>query len=230
MKQLHRIGVCLTILAVLAGVLSFTAAFRPYHPQVTHAQGYGPSIPIGFAASAANFTTLATSTGAAGTVTNPGGALVVQVDGGPVWCAGGQDQIPEDNVTLTASNTFLIVYNCQQNLVYAKTAVTAPGTPSPNQPGVPATLLFASFGEVPLATVVCGASSCGTITDNRPLGAFPIAHMIPQTTFANLPATYPDGGVLLCSSCTVLTAGSATCTTGAGKALAVRVSGAWRCF
>jgi len=196
---------------------------------------YGPTVPIGFAAPSANFTTLATSTGAAGLVTNPASNFLIQVDGGPVWCFGGQDQIPEDNITLLASTTYLIVYNCQSNFVYAKTAVTAPGTPSPNQPGVPATLLFAATGEVPLATVVCNATACGnggngSITDARPLGAFPLAHMIPQTTFANLPSTYADGGVLLCSSCTVLTAGSATCTSGAGKALAVRVSGAWRCF
>lgn len=225
MKQLYRIGVCLTILAVLAGGLMFMSAKRPYH---VHAQ-YGPTVPIGYAAGATNFTTLATSTGAAGTVTNPASNLVVQVDGGPVWCAGGQDQIPENNITLTANTTFLIVYNCSQNTVYAKIAVTAPGTPSPNQPGVPATLLFASFGEVPLATVTCGASSCGTITDSRPLGAFPIAHMLPTTTFANLPATYPNGGMLYCSTCTLTSGTTVTCVGSGTGALAVRTNGAWVC-
>lgn len=186
---------------------------------------FGASVPIGFAAGATNFASLTTSTGAAGTVTNTS-TFLMQVDGGPVWCFGGQDQIPEDNLFLFANTTFLIVYNCQQNIVYAKTGVTGPGSSGTVPPGVPATLLFPANGEIPLATVVCGATTCATITDNRPLSNFPIATMLTTVTFANLPATYPNAGLVYCSNCLLA---SSPCTGASTGALAIRVNGAWRC-
>jgi len=203
-------------------VLAVSLAFFPFHK--THAQ-YGASIPLGFAAAAVNFAPLTTTTGAAGTVTNTSGFLM-QVDGGPVYCFGGQDQIPENNLSLYANTSFLIVYNCQYNTTYAKTAVTAPGTPSPNQPGVPATLLTPAQGEVALATVTCNASTCATIVDARVLANFPIATMMTSVVFANLPATYPNGGVVYCSNCLLA---SSPCSGASTGAMALRVNGAWRC-
>ena len=214
-------SLALSVLFLTCGLLILGGL---HHPSKVSAQ-YGATTPIGFAAGAANLSTLTTSTGAAGTVTNTSGFLM-QVDGGPVWCSGGQDQIPENNITLYANTTFLIVYNCPQNLVYAKTAVTAPGSLVGQPPGVPTALLFAAFGEVPLATVVCGASTCATITDSRPLSVFPVAHMLPQSTFANLPATYPNAGLVYCSNCLLA---SSPCTGASTGALAIRVNGAWRC-
>jgi hypothetical protein len=228
MKSLHRIGICLALLTLLFGALAGVSIFHPRH--TTHAQ-YGASVPLGFAAAAVNFAPLTVTTGAAGTVTNPASNFLVQVDGGPVWCTGGQDQIPEDNVALFASTTFLIVYNCQQNTVYAKTGITGPGSQGTVPPGVPTSLLFASFGEIPLATVVCNATACGnggngSITDARTVAAFPVATMMTSVLFANLPATYPNGGVVYCSNCTVSTA---PCTGASTGAMALRVNGAWHC-
>ena len=222
MKSVKRISICLVVLLLLLG--GGLAGLKLVHPRHAHAQ-WGASLPIGFAAGAVNFAPLTSTTGAAGTVTNTSGFLM-QVDGGPVWCNGGQDQIPEDNVSLFANTTFLIVYNCLQNAVYAKTGVTGPGSAGTISPGTPTSLLFAANGEVALATVVCGASTCGTITDNRPLAAFPVATMMTTVTFANLPATYPNGGVVYCSNCLLA---SSPCSGASTGAMALRVNGAWRC-
>ncbi len=224
----------LSFAVVMAG--AFYAANSDYSVEHGHlikhvyAQ-FGVTAPPGYAAGAITFAALPTTTGAAGTVTNPGANLQVQVDGGPIFCTGAEENVSESVINLQANTTYLIVFNCPQTLVYAKTAVTGPGTPSPNQPGVPSTLLFPIFGiENPLATVVCGASSCGTITDSRVLSQFPAAKMLAKSTFANLPSTYADGGLLVCSNCTQPTTGSVTCTSGAVAVLAARVAGAWRCF
>jgi hypothetical protein len=219
MKSFKRIAIGVILFALATTLVGIRIGY-PHH---ANAQ-YGPSVPIGFAAGATNFAPLTTSTGAAGTVTNTS-TFLMQVDGGPVWCFGGQDQIPEDNLFLFANTTFLIVYNCQQNTVYAKTGVTGPGS-SGTSPGVPASVLIPASGEVPLATVVCGASTCATITDVRPLAAFPIATMMTTVTFANLPATYPNGGIVYCSNCTLA---SSPCTGASTGAMALRVNGAWRC-
>ena len=128
----------------------------------------------------------------------------------------------------------------QQN-VYAKTAVTGPGsqgTNAINGPGFPAQILAPIPGvEVPVALVVCNATACGnggngTITDQRPVANFPGAGTPLNTSaFANLPTTnVTDGTILLCTSCTTLTTGSATCTSGAANVFAVRIGGAWRCY
>lgn len=222
MTQLKRIGICLLALTLLFGALAGISVVQP--PHKVHAQ-WGSALPIGYAAGATNFAPLTVTSGAAGTVTNTS-TFLMQVDGGPVWCNGGQDQIPENNLFLFANTTFLIVYNCLQNAVYAKTGVTGPGSAGTVPPGVPTSLVFAANGEVPLATVVCGASTCATITDNRPLAAFPVATMMTSVLFANLPATYPNGGVVYCSTCAVATS---PCTGASTGAMALRVNGAWRC-
>jgi hypothetical protein len=229
MRSINRVVALSVILAlaVIIGVGGF------HHPKSVAAQ-YGSTFVPGFAAPAVTFAALATTTGAAGTVTNPGANLSIQVDGGPVFCSGAEENISESVLNLLANTTYLIVFNCPQTLVYAKTAVTGPGslgTSQLNGPGVPNAILYPIPGvEIPLATVVCGASTCATITDSRSVAQFPAAKMLAKSTFANLPSTYADGGMLICTSCTVLTTGSATCTSGAGVDLAVRVSGAWRCF
>lgn len=231
MTQLRRIGACLAVLAVLFGALAMVTIIHPRHR--AQAQGYGPSVPIGFAAPAVNFAPLTTTTGAAGTVTNVASNFLIQVDGGPVWCSGGQDQIPENNIQLAANTTYLIVYNCQSNYTYAKTAVTGPGSQGTIPPGVPTSLLFATFGEVPLATVVCNATACGnggngSITDARSVSQFPVGHMLTQVTFANLPTTYPNGAMVYCSTCT-LPAAPATCVGAGTGSIAFRINGAWVC-
>lgn len=231
MNQLKRIGICLTVLSLLFGM---AAGISIIHPHRTQAQGsqFGASVPIGFFAQATNLSAPTTTTGAAGTVTNPASNFVMQVDGGPVYCLGANELISESNINLAASTTFLIVYSCPQNLVYAKVGVTAPGT-STTTPGVPATLLFPAAGEIALATVVCNATACGnggngTITDSRPASAFPSgALQFGRVTFANLPTTgIPIGTTLFCSDC-----GTANPCAGAGAGhLAVRQTAAvWMC-
>lgn len=215
------------VIAVLACLflIAFAASFRVIHAPKAHAQ-FGPVIP-GFAVAATNLFPPVTTTGAAGTVTNTS-AFLMQVDGGPVYCTGNQSSISESNITLTANTTFLIVYNCPQDLVYAKTAVTGPGTPSPAGSGAVSAILYATPGiEVPLATVVCGASTCATITDSRSLSQFPSgAVQSGSVTFANLPATFPNGGFLYCSNCLLA---SSPCSGASTGAMALRVNGAWRC-
>lgn len=220
MNQLRRVGAILIAIAVIC-----SAAVLIVHPRHTsHAQfGAGP-VP-GFFTQGTNLFSPALTAGAAGTVTNTSGFLM-QIDGGPIFCGGNQSSIAESNVVLAANTTFLIVYNCPQELIYSKTAVTAPGTGS--TPGTPATLLYAVAGlEVPLATVVCNASTCGTITDARPASLFPSgAVQTGSVTFANLPATFPNGAALYCSNCLLA---SSPCTGASTGAMALRVNGAWRC-
>ena len=109
-----------------------------------------------------------------GVVTNPSG-LVAQVSGGTAFCQGSQEPVPQVQLTLTASTTYLLVYNCQTQQVYAKTAVTGPGSQT-GQPGVPNTALFAQYPEIPINTVVAGASSL-TLTDARVPGQWAIGAM-----------------------------------------------------
>lgn len=114
----------------------------------------------------------------AGVVTNPSSNFVVQVAGGPIYFGGVITDIAQAQLTLTASNTYLIVFNGTNQQVYAKQAVTGPGS-SGTTVGVPTSLLYAIPNvEIPLATVVCNATACGnggngSITDNRPLANFP---------------------------------------------------------
>lgn len=224
MKSLRRIGYTLGVLAVLFGLAASFTIVRPVHH--AKAQLGATAVPGFYAFGASAFPPTVTA-GQAGTVTNTSG-LVIQIDGGPVFCNGNQSNISESLITLAANKTFLVVYNCPSDSLYAKTGVTGPGTPSPDQPGVPSTILTPVFGiEVPLATVVCGASTCATITDARPLGQFTSGvQQAGSVLFANLPATMPNGAIIYCSNCL---AASSPCTGASTGAMALRVNGAWRC-
>lgn len=186
----------------------------------------GPAPAFGFL-SPSNAFPPTSITGAAGTVANPSSNFVITVSGGPIYCNGGQQEIAQTSFTLVASNTYLIVYNCPQSLLYAKQAVTAPGSPA-NQPGVPATLLYAVAGvEIPINQVVCNATACGnggngSLTDQRPLNLFPSGAVpLGGVTFANLPAL-PNGNTIFCTDC------NATCTAGASTGrTCFRENGAW---
>jgi hypothetical protein len=120
----------------------------------------------------------AVATGLAGAVTNPASNFVINIAGGPAYFNGAITHIGQSTMTLSASNTYLIVWNGLAESLYAKQAVTGPGS-SGTTVGVPTSLLFAVPGvEIPLATVVCNATACGnggngSITDARPLSAFP---------------------------------------------------------
>lgn len=127
-----------------------------------------------------------------GAVTNPSSNFVINITAGPVVCPGGDLQyMASTQMTLPASSTNLLVFNCQsQPSVYAKQAVTGPGS-NGTTAGAPASVLFAIPGvELPLATVVCNATACGnggngSITDNRVAGIFPIisdwSMFVPET-------------------------------------------------
>jgi len=221
-KSLKRIGYTLAALAILFGSMAGYSVIHPHHARAQ----YGATAPFG-AVLSTNLFPPASVTGAAGTVTNTS-AFLMQVDGGPVYCNGNQSAMAESNITLQANTTFLIVYNCPQETLYAKRAVVGPGTLSPDQPGVPATLLYATPGlEVALAQVVCGAATCATITDQRSATNFPSGSVqAGSVTFANLPATFPNGAALYCSTCAVATS---PCTGASTGAMALRVNGAWRC-
>ena len=118
------------------------------------------------------------ATGLAGAVTNPASNFIINIAGGPVYFNGATTWIAQSTMTLAANNTYLIVWNGSQESLYAKQAVTGPGS-SGTSVGIPTSLLFAIPNlEIPLATVVCGSTNCGntangTITDARPLSAFP---------------------------------------------------------
>lgn len=118
------------------------------------------------------------ATGLAGAVTNPSSNFVVQVAGGPVYFNGSIQTIGQVQLTLPANSTNLIVWNGTTEALYAKQAVTGPGS-SGTSVGVPGSVLFAIPGqEVALATVVCNATACGnggngSITDARALANFP---------------------------------------------------------
>lgn len=236
----------ITALLTIVAVATFFAML-PVGPQVkiVHAQFVGSANVPGYYAGATNAVTNA-AIGSALAVTNPASNFLILVQGGPVYCQSALAEIGQSTIQLAASTTYLVVANCAQQTVYAKTAVVLPGGQVPGvggvggagSPGTPATFLAAIPGvEVPIATVVCNATACGnggngTITDNRPLANFPGAGTpLNTTTFANLPTTnVTDGTLILCTSCTQPTAGSATCTSGAVNVLAVRVAATWRCY
>lgn len=122
------------------------------------------------------------TTSQAGSVTNPSSNFVINVSPGPLVCpnSGVTDWVNQTQMTLNASTTYLLVYNCPLAQLYVKTGVTGPGV-SGTSVGVPTTLLFADSqrGEVSIATIVCGTTNCGntsngSITDNRVAGIFPV--------------------------------------------------------
>ena len=235
----RRILAVTAAMALIATGALLVIGVGHFSPNKVHAQqGWtgAASVP-GFYALGSNATVNA-AIGSALATTNPASNFLMLVQGGPVYCAGGQQEVGQTTVQLAASNTYLLVYNCASSTLYAKTAITAPGSPAGNQPGVPLTFLAAIPGvEIPISTVVCNATACGnggngSITDNRPVAAFPGAgHPLNTTTFANLPTTnVTDGTMILCTNCAVAVGGvSATCTSGAVVNLAIREGGAWVC-
>lgn len=228
-NKISRIGIAVSMIVVavamvLGGHHKYSApALKVVHAQVTQPFGFSPAV---------NTFTPTVISGAAGATTNPASNFIVQVDGGPIYCAGSQGSIAESTLTLQASQTYLIVFNCPQELLYAKQAVTGPGS-SGTSVGVPNSILFAVPGiEVPISTVVCNATACGnggngSITDSRPLASFPAGPLqAGSVLFANLPATFPNGATVYCSNCTLA---SSPCTGASTGAMAHRVNGAWRC-
>jgi len=214
------------------------AIFTIVHPRPTHAQFVGATQVPGFFGNGVNAVVNA-AIGNAGAVTNPASNGIMLVQGGSVYCGGGSVQtIGQSTLNLSLSTTYLFVWNCNSELLYAKTAVVGPGSPvSTSSVGTPATILAPGGGEIALATVVCNGTACGnggngSITDARSTVNFPGAGIaINTSTFANLPTTnVTDGTIILCSSCAQPTTGSATCGSGAANVLAVRVAATWRCY
>lgn len=191
-------------LALLSLALYLVPAIRTY-AQVGVATVVGATTPV-------NQFPQTVATGLAGAVTNPSSNFVVNVAGGPIYFAGNIQTIAQSTLTLPASSTNLLVWNGQTEQLYAKQAVTGPGsngTSALNGPGFPTQLLFAdpTRGELALATVVCNATACGnggngTITDNRAL--------------ANFPAGLYVGGHLNQASAGTTSAGAGTMTASAG--------------
>lgn len=137
-----------------------------------------------------------------GVTTNPSSNFVVQVAAGSAFCLGSEEEVPQVQLTLSASTTYMVVFNCVNQSVYAKTAVTGPGSPSAssgafaNVPGQPTSLLFATYPEIAIATVICNATACGnggngSITDAR----VPAQWSSGTPTGAHLLATKANGDV-----------------------------------
>jgi len=228
--SLKRIGVILTAFALLFGVASIFTIVHPYR----HARAqYGATTVPGFI-SAANNAVVNAAIGSGGAVTNPASNFIVLVQGSTVYCSGSAQSFGQSTLVLPASTTVQIEWNCATEQLYAKRGVVGPGTVSPDSPGVPSTFLAPVFGvEVPLATVVCNATACGnggngSITDARPIAAFPGAGLPLNTTLqANLPSTnVTNGTMIFCTDCTTASA----CTAAGTGALAVRQNAAWKCF
>lgn len=237
--MLKKIVLALPGLAILALVVA-GIVLSPIHEKRIYAQVQA-SQPTGFYAIGTNAVTNA-AIGSSFAVTNPASNFLMLVQGGPIYCNTSEQIAAQSTLQLAASTTYLIVWNCGTEQLYAKTAVTAPGGSVPlssgGVAGQPGTFLQANQPtEIPIALVVCGNTNCGntangTITDQRPVGLFPGSGTpLNTSTFTNLPTTnVTDGTMLMCTSCTTLTTGSATCTTGASNVLAVRIGGAWRCY
>jgi hypothetical protein len=231
MTQLRRIGYCLATLVVLFGVASGIIIIHPAHH--THAQFIGATQVPGFFSGGVNAVVNA-AIGNAGAVTNPASNSLMLIQGGSVYCNSSVQTIGQSTINLSLSTTYLLVWNCNTEQLYAKTAVTGPGSPvSTTSVGTPATILAPTGGEISLATVVCNATACGnggngSITDARSTVFFPGAGMALNTTLqANLPSTnVTNGTMIFCTDCT-----TASACTGAGTgALAVRQNAAWKCF
>jgi hypothetical protein len=222
----------LSALAFVLGAAAFLTLIPASRVKIIHAQFVGSAQVPGFNAAATNAVTNA-AIGNALLVTNPASNFLLLVQGGPVYCNSALAEIGQSTIQLQASATYLIVANCAQQVIYAKTAVTGPGS-SGTTVGVPASLLAPTAGlEVPIATVVCGNTNCGntangSITDNRPVANFPGAGTPLNTlAFVNLPTTnVSNGTVIYCDTCAVATA---PCTGASTGALAIRVNATWRC-
>jgi hypothetical protein len=219
-----------TILGIIGLAIALVFAPQPGSDRI-YAQFVGAAQVPGFASAASN-AVIGTVIGNALAVTNPASNFIMLVQGGPVYCTSALAEIGQSTITLLANTTYMIVANCAQQTVYAKTAVTGPGTVVAT--GLPSQILAPISGvEVPIATVVCNATACGnggngTITDLRPLANFPGAGTPMNTvTFAALQTTnVTDGTIIYCTTCAVATS---PCTGASTGAFALRVNGAWRC-
>lgn len=205
----NRILVALVATFALVGALTFVLPTSHLTAQqtgiVTVVGGVNPT----------NQFPQAAATGLAGAVTNPSSNFVVQVAGGPIYFGGSIQQIGQTQLTLNASNTYLIVWNGTTEQLYAKQAVTGPGS-SGTSVGIPTSLLYATPGvEIPLATVVCNATACGnggngSITDGRPLGAFPAGQYVGGHLNQAAAGTTATGAGTMNSSAGICTASAAT--------------------
>lgn len=225
--------IALTLCLVLAfvGIVTLSPHSKVRIIPAVHAQWTGATNVPGYFGTGIN-AVVNTAVGNAGAVTNPASNGIVLIQGGSVYCNSSIQTIGQSTITLSLSTTYLVVWNCNSELLYAKTAVVGPGSGS--TPGTPATILGPTAGaEVSLATVVCNATACGnggngSITDARTSVFFPGAGLPLNTTLqANLPSTnVTNGTVIFCTDCT-----TASACTGAGTgAMAVRQNNAWKCF
>lgn len=227
MNQFRRVGAILIAIAVICSAAVLIV--RPRHS--ASAQFVGATQVPGFFGGGVN-AVVNTAIGNAGAITNPASNSILLIQGGSVYCSSSVQTIGQSTINLSLSTTYLLVWNCNTEQLYAKTAVTGPGTPT-TTPGTPATILAPTGGEISLATVVCNATACGnggngSITDARSTVFFPGAGMPLNTTLqANLPSTnVTNGTMIFCTDCT-----TASACTGAGTgALAVRQNAAWKCF
>lgn len=168
MKKLYTVVAAIALIA--AGLYLF-----PSHESLAQNTGL---VTLPGQINAVNQFQPSTSAGVAGAVTNPASSFVIQVAGGAVYFNGSVQTIGQVQLTLPASSTNLVVWNGTTEAIYAKQAVTGPGS-SGTSVGIPAAVLFAIPGqEVALATVVCNATACGnggngSITDARALANFP---------------------------------------------------------
>jgi hypothetical protein len=224
----------LTFTTILALMFASVMALGALEPQRIYAQQFGATTPPGFFAQGTN-AVAAVPVGNGLAVTNPASNFLMLVQGGNIYFNGSNQLVGQSTIQLQASNTYLIVWNGTSEVLYAKTAVTLPGGQSgTTAPGTPGTFLAPIAGvEVPISLVVCNATACGnggngTITDQRPVSAFPGAGIAMNTlAFANLPTSnVTNGTIVYCDNCTVA---SAPCTGASTGALAIRVNGTWRC-
>lgn len=229
MKTFRKIAALTLLMAAAIGLMVLPNG--PTEHRI-YAQNVGTTNVPGFFAIGTNAVVNA-AIGSAGAVTNPASNFLLLVQGGPIYFNASEQMIGQSSLQLAASNTYLVVWNGVSEQLYAKTAVTGPGSPA-GQPGVPATILAPIPGvEIPVATVVCNATACGnggngSITDARPVSNFPGSGTPLNTTlFANLPTSNVTNGTLIfCADCTVA---SAPCTGSSTGALAIRVNTTWRC-
>jgi hypothetical protein len=206
-----RILACIAVVALLAGA----ALLITPHAMFVHAQQTGIATVVGGVTPSNQFAQTV-STGLAGAVTNPSSNFVIQVAGGPIYFGGGIQDIAQAQMTLLASNTYLVVWNGVTQILYAKQAVTGPGSSGTVPPGVPTSLLYPVTNvEIPLATVVCNATACGnggngSITDNRPLSAFPAGQYVGGHLNQSAAGTTSAGAGTMPSTAGICTASAAT--------------------
>jgi hypothetical protein len=197
-------------LALAVAILLVPSVYKPVHAQVAKIVGQTQAV---------NQFAPTSSAGLAGAVTNPASNFVVNVSGGPIYFNGSVQTIGQATLTLPANSTNLLVWNGASEQLYSKQAVTGPGsqgTSALNGPGVPTSLLFAIPNlEIPLTTIVCNATACGnggngSITDVRPLAAFPAGQYVGGHLNQAAAGTTTAGAGTMPSTAGICTAAAAT--------------------